>query len=48
MHGTVAIEDETAVRNTPIAQARLAFAQTVFATDAIAPVLVWITAAAVA
>jgi AhpD family alkylhydroperoxidase len=47
-HGTLAIEDEAAVRNTAIAQARLAFAQAVFATDAIDTALVWITAAAVA
>ncbi|CAG9222329.1 CMD domain-containing protein [Paraburkholderia tropica] len=47
-HGALSIEDEAAVRGMSVAQARLAFAQSVFATDAIDAPLVWITAAAVA
>lgn len=46
--GALSIDDETAVRDTRVAQARLQFVQAVFTTDVIDDALIWVTAAAVA
>lgn len=47
-NGAISVANEAAVCGTRVAQARLEFAQAVFATDAIDRELVWVTAAAVA